>query len=377
MIELTTPCKEGCEIKYIKKALKSNDLSGSGIFNNKCQDWFESYLGVSKALTISSCSNALDMSALILDIKNGDEVIMSSFNFVSAANSFAVRGAKIIFIDINPKTMNMNEKLLEKAISKKTKAIVVMHYAGLSCEMDLICEIAKKNSIPIIEDCAHSIGSKYKNKFLGTFGEISTFSFHSTKNLTSGGEGGLLCLNSKKYIKLAEIIREKGTNRSQFMRGEIDKYSWVNLGSSYLMNELSASYLYGQIQKIEKIQEKRHKLYDQYKQELAVLVEKDVISIQNLTEKENHSAHIFYLILETPQILNRLRNFLKKSGIEASTHYVPLHSSIAGLKYGNFFGKDNYTSVLSQRLLRLPLHYSLNIEDVRYVCNKIKEFFIS
>ena len=224
MIELTTPCREGCEIKYINEALESNDFSGSGIFNNKCQNWFQDYLGVPKALTTSSCSNALDMSALILDIKKGDEVIMSSFNFVSAANSFAARGAKIIFIDINPKTMNINEKLLGKAISKNTKAIVIMHYAGLACEMDLICEIARKYKIPIIEDCAHSIGSKYKNKFLGTFGEISTFSFHSTKNLTSGGEGGLLCLNNKKYIKLAEIIREKGTNRSQFMRGEVDKY---------------------------------------------------------------------------------------------------------------------------------------------------------
>ncbi|MDG2372185.1 MAG: dTDP-4-amino-4,6-dideoxygalactose transaminase [Flavobacteriaceae bacterium] len=375
MIELTTPCKEGCEIKYINKALESNDFSGSGTFNNMCQNWFKDYLGASIALTTSSCSHALDMSALILDIKKGDEVIMSSFNFVSAANSFAARGAKIIFIDVNPDTMNLNEELLEKAISKKTKAIVVMHYAGLSCEMDLICEIARKYEIPIIEDCAHSIGSKYKNKFLGTFGEISTFSFHSTKNLTSGGEGGLLCLNNKKHIKLAEIIREKGTNRSQFIRGEIDKYSWVNLGSSYLMNDLSAAYLYGQLTKFELIQNKRHDLYNQYNEELKALVEKDIISIQKKIKNTEHSAHLFYIILKTPQILNRLKIFLKKHKIEASTHYVPLHSSYAGKKYGDFHGNDNYTSKLSVRLLRLPLHYALKKEEVSYVCQKVKEFF--
>tara|TARA_B100000780_G_scaffold59085_1_gene37704 strand:- start:3225 stop:4355 length:1131 start_codon:yes stop_codon:yes gene_type:complete len=375
MIKVASPTIIGDEFEYLKKAIIATDLSGSGKYNSKCQNWFDEFFKKGKSLTTSSCSHALDMSALIIDIQKGDEVIMASFNFVSAANSFALRGAKIIFIDISAEDFNINPNLIETAITNKTKAIVLTHYAGVPCNMSMIVEIAKKNNIIIIEDCAHSLGSKYNNKLIGSFGDISAFSFHSSKNLTSGGEGGMILINNKKYIEKAEIIREKGTNRSKFIRGEIDKYSWVGVGSSFLMNELSASFLYCQLSNFKEIQSNRVKLYNLYLKRLIPLKEEGFIKLQYIPNNCSHSAHIFSIILENSNQRLLIQKYLAKNNIQALSHYVPLHSSNTGKIFGIFNGKDYFTSKISNSLLRLPLHHSLKVSDVEHVCNVIKEFF--
>jgi dTDP-4-amino-4,6-dideoxygalactose transaminase len=315
------------------------------------------------------------MAAIILDIKAGDEVIMPSYTFVSSANAFALRGAKIIFVDIRPDTMNIDENKIDAAITNKTKAIVPVHYAGVGCEMDVIMDIASKNNLYVVEDAAQGMMSTYKGKPLGTIGHIGAYSFHETKNYTSAGEGGLLIINDKKFVKRAEIIREKGTNRSQFFRGMVDKYSWVDIGSSYLMNDVSAAYLWGNLEKIEEINKDRSRTWERYYWKLKSLEEKGFISLPTIPKDCIHNSHMFYLKVKDIKTRTELLKFLTLNDILAVFHYVPLHSAKAGLNFGEFSGTDEFTTSESGRLIRLPMYYGLEKAEVSYVTNTIKKSY--
>ena len=365
----------GNEEQYVLNAMHSDKISGDGQFSHKCQIWFEKNLGCKKALLTTSCTHALEMAALLIDIQKGDEVIMPSYTFVSTANAFVLRGAKIVFVDIRPDTMNIDETLIESAISKKTKAIVPVHYAGISCEMDTIMEIANRYNLFVIEDAAQGMMSTYKGKALGTIGHLGTYSFHETKNYTSAGEGGLLIINDEKFIERAEIIREKGTNRSQFFRGMVDKYSWVGIGSSYLMNDVSAAYLWGQLEKVREIHKYRLNNWEYYIQALKPLQDKGCIQLPTVPSECLHNGHIFYIKVKDLKIRSALIEYLKKYDIYAVFHYVPLHSVPAGLKFGRFEGVDKYTTSESERLIRLPLFYKLEMKTIKYIITTIKDFF--
>jgi len=365
----------GNEEKYILKALKSSQISGNGDFTKKCQKWFENRLNRKSMLT-PSCTASLEMSAILLDIKEGDEVIMPSYTFVSTANAFVLRGAKVVFIDIRPDTMNIDETKIEEAITAKTKAIVPVHYAGVACEMDTIMNIAKSYNLSVVEDAAQAMMSRYKDKDLGTIGDFGAYSFHETKNYTSAGEGGLLIVNSEKYYEIAEIIREKGTNRSKFFRGEVDKYSWIDIGSSYLMNDVSAAYLWGQLEKAEKIRDDRLKSWNRYYEGLKDLEDRGFIKLPYIPKYCLHNGHMFYIKVDNLKIRDSLLKYLKENGIFAVFHYIPLHSSIAGLKYGRFNGEDMYTTKESQKLLRLPIYYGISNSEIDYVIDKIKKFYL-
>ncbi len=375
MISFNKPCNTNNEEQYVLKTLKSSKMSGDGHYSKKCETWFKNYLKTKKTLLTPSCTAALEMSAMLINIKEGDEVIMSSYTFVSTANAFVLRGAKIVFIDINPKTMNIDEDLIEKAITSKTKAIVLVHYAGVSCDIDKVVEITKRRKIYLIEDAAQAMEGYYKNKALGTFGDIGTFSFHETKNYTSGGEGGLLIINNNKLVKRAEIIREKGTNRTQFFRGEIDKYSWVDLGSSYLPSELQSAYLWGQLENVELIRKNRLDSWNLYYELLKPLSNKNLFELPFIPDYSNHNAHIFYLKLKNIKQRTKFINYLRENDVYSVFHYIPLHSSIAGLKFGKFHGNDNFTTIESEKLVRLPMYYGLKEEEIRYIVEVIKKFF--
>jgi dTDP-4-amino-4,6-dideoxygalactose transaminase len=376
MIPFNKPCYVGNEEKYVLESIRSNKISGDGRFSKKCQKWFEEKLNCKKALLTPSCTHALEMIAILIDIKEGDEVIMSSFTFVSTANAFVLRGAKIVFVDIRLDTMNIDEKKIEKAITKKTKAIVPVHYAGVGCEMDTIMNIAKKYNLFVIEDAAQGMMSSYKNRPLGTIGDFGAFSFHETKNYTSAGEGGLLIINDDRFVERAEIIREKGTNRSQFFRGMVDKYSWVDVGSSYLMNDVSASYLWGQLEKADEINNFRLKVWQKYYDGLKELEEKDLIKLPIVPNDCIHNAHMFYIKVKDLKTRTSLLEYLKKNNISSVFHYIPLHSSPAGKKFGRFNGKDEYTTKESEKLIRLPIYYGLNDEKLLFITKTIKKFFI-
>lgn len=375
-IPFNKPCYTGNEEKYILQAIKNSKLAGDNFFGKKCEDWFEKFLGCRRALLTPSCTHALEMIAILLDIKEGDEVIMPSFTFVSTANAFVLRGARIKFVDIRPDTMNIDEAKIEQAITEKTRAIVVVHYAGVACNMEKVMEIASKYNLYVVEDAAQCINSFYKNKPLGTIGHLGAYSFHETKNITSGGEGGLLIINDEKFIERAEIIREKGTNRKKFLRGEIDKYTWVDIGSSYLMNEISAAYLWGQLEKVKEITNYRLLLWNTYYSKLTLLEKKGFIKLPKIPKYAKHNAHIFYIKTRTMEEREILRVFLLKNGIHATFHYIPLHTSPAGKKYGYFVGEDIFTTSESSKLLRLPLYFNMSLSDVEYVVNKIFEFYL-
>jgi len=362
----------GNEKKYILKAIKTGKLSGGGYFNNKCENFIEKRYDIKKVMLTPSATAALEMCAILIGIGPGDEVIMPSYTFVSTANAFVLRGAKIVFVDIKADTMNIDEDLIEDAITNKTKAIVVVHYAGVGCEMDKIEKIATEYNLYLIEDAAQGIEAFYKKKALGSIGDLGVFSFHETKNITSGGEGGALLINNEKFIKRAEIIREKGTNRNAFFRGEIAKYTWVHIGSSYLMNEISAAYLWVQLKNIEKITKTRLKIWETYYNNLVDLEQKEYLVLPKIPNKCKHNGHIFYIKTEKR---TKLLNFLNKEGINTVFHYIPLHSSIGGNKFGKFKGKDIFTTKESKKLLRLPMHYSMNKQDLYYAIDKIKEFY--
>ena len=375
MIPFNKPPYLGTEDQYVLEAMKQSKISGDGNFSQKCQKWFEEKTKAKIALLTTSCTHALEMSALLIELKEGDEVIMPSYTFVSTANAFALRGAKIVFVDIRPDTMNIDEMKIEAAITLNTKAIVPVHYAGVACEMDVIMEIANRHDLVVIEDAAQGVMSTYKGRALGTIGHIGTYSFHETKNYTSGGEGGVILINDEKYLEHAEIIREKGTNRNQFFRGQVDKYTWVELGSSYLPSELQAAYLYAQLLEADKINDDRLASWNYYYEQLKPLEEKGLLALPTVPEDCAHNAHMFYIKVKDIHIRTKILKYLTLHKIYAVFHYVPLHSSGAGIKFGSFFGQDIYTKSESERILRLPMFFELTKDDQKYVKNMIYSFF--
>lgn len=376
MIDFNIPPFLGKELEYIQEVIINNKkLCGDGPFTKKCNTWLEDKFNIHKALLTTSCTHALEMAAILADIKPGDEVIAPSFTFVSTVNAFVLRGATIVFVDIRPDTMNIDERLIEGAITDKTRAIVPVHYAGVSCEMDKIMEIAKKYNLYVIEDAAQGVMSTYKGKALGAIGDFGAYSFHETKNYTMG-EGGALLIQNRDYIERAEIIREKGTNRSKFFRGQVDKYSWVDIGSSYLPSELNAAYLFAQLEEAEKINNDRLSAWNLYYEGLKDLEDKGFIELPVIPKYCDHNAHMFYIKCKDLEERTYLINYLKDNGILAVFHYIPLHSAEAGMRYGRFHGEDRYTTKESERLLRLPLYYGLEAEKTKYISEKIIAFYI-
>ncbi len=374
MINFNEPPYVGKETEYIIQAVESKKICGDGMFTKKCNQWLEEKTGTKKALLTTSCTHATEMAALLIDVKPGDEVIMPSYTFVSTADAFVLRGATPIFVDIRPDTMNIDEKLIENAITEKTKAIVPVHYAGVGCEMDTIMRIAEDNHLAVIEDAAQGIMSTYKGKPLGTFGEYGCFSFHETKNY-SMGEGGALLIRDESNIENAEIIREKGTNRSKFFRGQVDKYTWVEAGSSYLPSDINAAYLWAQLELADKVNNNRLDTWSLYKQGLLDLEKKGKIALPVIPDECIHNAHMFYIKAKDLEERTRLIEYLKSNDICAVFHYVPLHSSPAGQKYGKFVGEDKFTTRESERLVRLPLYYGIEKEKVEYIIDKVNDFY--
>lgn len=374
-IPFNIPLITGREIEYLKIAIENQKLSGDGPFTSKCNIWFENRFRCKKALLTTSCTHALEMAAILADIQPGDEVIMPSYTFVSTANAFILRGAKIIFVDIRPDTLNMDENLIEAAITPKTKAIIPVHYAGIACEMDTIMGIAQRHGLLVIEDAAQGVMSQYKGKYLGTIGDMGCCSFHETKNYTCG-EGGALIINDERFIERAEIIREKGTNRSKFFRGQLDKYTWVDIGSSYLPSELNAAYLYAQLEMAEEINENRLELWNKYYDVLKSLRGMNLLELPFIPEGCIHNAHMFYTKLINLDERNKMMQYLLDNGIHSTSHYIPLHSSPAGKRFGIFSGKDIFTTKESQRLLRLPMHLYMDNNKIEYIKQKINGFFV-
>lgn len=375
MIPFNIPPHLGTEEKHISEAIANRKICGDGQFTKNCNKWLEQKTGSKKALLTTSCTHALEMGALLSGIKPGDEVIMPSYTFVSTADAFVLRGATIVFADIRPDTMNIDETLIEDAITPKTKAIVPVHYAGVGCEMDTITEIAKRHNLIVVEDDAQGIMSTYKGQALGTFGAFGCLSFHETKNY-SMGEGGALLINDENYIEQAEIIREKGTDRSKFLRGQIDKYTWVEYGSSYLPSELNAAYLYAQLEEADKINNDRLASRDRYYERLKPLADKGRIELPFIPEHCTHNAHMFYIKAKDIDERTRLISYLKENDINAVFHYIPLHSAPAGRKYGRFHGEDRFTTKESERLLRLPMYYGLTEIEIEQVCSTVCNFYM-
>jgi len=375
MIVFNKPPYTGNEDQYVLQAMRSDKMSGDGPFTQRCHTWFESNLPCKKALLTPSCTAALEMAAILVDIQLGDEVIMPSYTFVSTANAFVLRGAKIVFVDIRPDTMNIDESKIEAAITNKTKAIVPVHYAGISCEMDTIMDIAQRHNLCVIEDAAQGVMSTYKGKALGTIGHLGCFSFHETKNYTSGGEGGLLIINDDKFKERAEIIREKGTNRSQFFRGMVDKYSWVDIGSSYLPSDIQAAYLWGQLEKVDEINNNRLASWLYYYEHLQSLQVAGKIQLPSVPDDCVHNAHMFYIKVQDIEVRTQLIEYLKNNNIISVFHYIPLHSSVAGVNLGTFYGKDEFTTVESERLIRLPIWYSFSDKQLSRVISSLLKFY--
>lgn len=374
MIPFNRPPYVGKEDIYIFEAIRNHKICGDGFFTRRCNAWMEENTGTEKALLTTSCTSALEMAALLCKIQPGDEVIMPSYTFVSTADAFVLRGAKIVFVDIRPDTMNIDEKLIEDAITEKTRAIAVVHYAGVGCEMDTIMAIAKRHQLYVVEDAAQGVKAFYKGKALGTIGDFGCYSFHETKNY-SMGEGGAILIKNKDDVEMAEIIREKGTNRSKFFRGEIDKYSWVEAGSSYLPSELNAAYLYAQLEVADEINEKRLACWNQYYSLLEDLAGKECIELPYIPDECEHNAHMFYIKTADLKERTDLICYLKSKNIGAVFHYVPLHSSKAGMRYGRFHGEDRFTTKESDRLVRLPMFYGLTEDEINQIAEAVKSFY--
>ncbi len=374
MINFNVPPYTGKEIKYMEEAIQNRKICGDGAYTKKCNEWIEGQFGVEKALLTTSCTHATEMAAILLNVQQGDEVIMPSYTFVSTADAFVLRGAKVVFVDIRPDTMNIDEKLIENAITDKTKVIVPVHYAGVSCEMDTIMKIAKRYNLYVVEDAAQGVMSKYKGKALGTIGDYGCFSFHETKNY-SMGEGGALLIRDKGNVENAEIVREKGTNRSKFFRGQIDKYTWVEAGSSYLPSDINAAYLWAQLEMAEEINNNRLSTWKYYYEALTSLMNRGLIELPYVPTCCEHNAHMFYIKVKDLNERTDLIHYLKDRDVNAVFHYIPLHTAPAGIKYGKFIGEDKYTTKESERLLRLPLYYGIEESDAFKVINVIKEFY--
>lgn len=374
MINFNVPPYVGKEEEYIKQAIARHKICGDGAFTKKCNSWIEDNTRAGKALLTTSCTQALEMAALMADIKEGDEVILPSYTFVSTANAFVMRGAKLVFVDIRPDTMNIDENLIEDAITDKTKVIVPVHYAGVSCEMDTIMEIAAEHDLMVVEDAAQGVKASYKGRSLGTIGDFGCYSFHETKNY-SMGEGGAILIRDDKYFERAEIIREKGTDRSRFLRGQVDKYTWVDLGSSYLPSDMNAAYLYAQLEEADVINNDRLNSWNMYYVGLKSLSDDGRIELPVIPEGCDHNAHMFYIKTRDIEERKKLINVLKENDISAVFHYVPLHSAPAGERYGRFSGEDKYTTKESERLLRLPMYYGLGEDEIERVCDVIRGFY--
>lgn len=374
MISFNIPPYVGNELTYIKEAVDSYKICGDGQFTKKCNAWLEEKFNAQKALLTTSGSTALDMALLLCDLKPGDEVILPSYTFSSTANAPVLAGAKLVFVDIRPDTMNIDEKKIEAAITKKTKVIIAVHYAGISCEMDTILDIARRHNLMVIEDAAQGVMSTYKGKALGTMGDFGCYSFHETKNY-SMGEGGALVINNPAYNEKAEILREKGTNRAKFFRGQVDKYTWVDFGDSYLPSELNAAYLWAQLEVADKINENRLATWNAYYEAFKPLEEKGYIELPTIPVGCVHNAHMFYIKLKDLEARTDFIEALKKDGVNCVFHYIPLHSAPAGHKFGRFDGEDEYTTRESERLVRLPLYYNLTLEDREHVIDSVKKYF--
>lgn len=374
MILFNIPPYIGKEDEYVKQAIHSHKICGDGEYTKKCNEWLENETGSKKALLTTSCTHATEMASILSDIRPGDEVIMPSYTFVSTANAFVLRGATPVFVDIRPDTMNIDEKLIEAAITDKTRAIVPVHYAGVVCEMDAIMDIAKRHNLFVIEDAAQAIQSTYKGRMAGSFGQFGCFSFHETKNF-SMGEGGALLIRDEDYIEKAEIIREKGTNRSKFHRGQVDKYTWVDFGSSYLPSELNAAYLLAELENSELIFRARMKIWSRYYERLKELADKGFLELPFVPKDCMHNAHMFYIKLEDIVKRTEFIDYMKVNGILTVFHYIPLHTAPAGIKYARFSGEDRYTTKESERLVRLPMYYGLELEQVDIICDRIYGFF--
>ena len=374
MIRFNVPPYTGREVEYMQKAIENQHICGDGEFTKKCSAYLEKLTGTQKCLLTTSCTHALEMAALLCNIKEGDEVILPSYTFVSTADAFVLRGATPVFVDIRPDTMNIDETLIEAAITERTKVIAVVHYAGVACEMDTIMDIARRHHLLVVEDAAQAIMCSYKGRPLGTIGDFGCFSFHETKNF-SMGEGGALLIRDVKYIEAAEILREKGTDRSKYFRGQVDKYRWMNYGSSYLPSEMNAAYLYAQLEMADKINQTRLERWKQYYELLSPLQEAGKIELPVIPEGCVQSGHMFYIKTKDQEERDRLIAFMKENDILTVFHYVPLHSAPAGLKFGRFHGEDIYTTKESERLLRLPMFYQLTREQVELIAGKVKEFY--
>lgn len=373
-IDFNIPPFTGNELKYMEQAIQNRKISGDGMFTKKCSAWLSEQFGAKHALLTTSCTHALEMAAVLADIQPGDEVILPSYTFVSTGDAFVQRGARLVFVDIRPDTMNIDEKRIEDAVTERTRAIAVVHYAGVACAMDEILDIAGRHHLKVVEDAAQGVGAWYKDRALGTIGDFGCYSFHETKNY-SMGEGGAIVFQSDETLEEAEIIREKGTNRSKFFRGEIDKYTWVNYGSSYLPSDLNAAYLWAQLEKADEIAGDRMETWDFYDRQLRPLAERGCIEQPFIPEYARHNAHMYYIKTADQPERAELIRFLRDRGIQAVFHYVPLHSASAGRQFGRFHGEDRYTTKESERLLRLPLYYHLTQENRERVVEAVREFY--
>jgi dTDP-4-amino-4,6-dideoxygalactose transaminase len=374
MIDFNVPPFTGKEFEYIREAVAAHKISGDGEFTKKCSRWMEERFHAQRVYLTTSGTTALDMAALLCDIKPGDEVILPSYTFSSTATSAVLAGAKLVFVDIRPDTMNIDEKKIEAAVTDRTKAIFVVHYAGVAAEMDEIMEIAKKHSLLVVEDAAQGVMSTYKGKALGTIGDFGCYSFHETKNY-SMGEGGAIVINNPACNERAEILREKGTNRSRFFRGQVDKYTWVDFGDSYLPSELNAAYLWAQLEMAEQILADRMHTWEVYDSAFRVLENEGLAALPVIPEYDVHNAHMYYLKLRDLAQRTEFISFMKQRGVQTPFHYVPLHSAPAGLRFGRFHGEDQYTTAESERLVRLPLYYNMKETDRAYVVKTVLEYF--
>ena len=374
MIPFNVPPFTGKEFEYMHEAVNNHKICGDGPFTKKCDEWMEKRFNAKKVMLTTSGSSALDMAALLCGLQPGDEVILPSFTFSSTANSFVLAGAKLVFVDIRPDTMNINEKKIEAAITDKTRVICPVHYAGVACEMDTIMDIARRHNLLVVEDAAQGVMSTYKGKALGTIGDFGCFSFHETKNY-SMGEGGAIVINNEKYIEKAEILREKGTNRSQFFRGQVAKYNWVDFGDSYLQSDLNAAYLWAQLEMADEINKNRLATWNAYYVAFKPLEGKGIITLPIIPEGCVHNAHMFYIKCKDLETRQDYIQFMRSFDIGCVFHYVPLHSAPAGLKFGRFDGKDEHTTPDSDRLVRLPMYYDMSKEDIQEVIDKTLEYF--
>lgn len=374
MIPFNIPLHLGTEEKYISQAIAAHKICGDGEFTRKCNTWLEKQFLAQKVLLTTSGTTALDMAALLCDLKPGDEVILPSFTFSSTATAFVLAGANLVFVDIRPDTMNIDEAKIEAAITSKTKVIVVVHYAGVACEMDDIMDIARNHGLKVVEDAAQGVMSTYKGQALGTIGDFGCYSFHETKNY-SMGEGGALLIRDPKYNERAEILREKGTNRSRFLRGQVDKYTWIDFGDSYLPSELNAAYLWGQLQMADEINQDRLRAWNAYYQALKPLEDEGKLQLPYIPKGCTHNAHMFYIKLQDLWERTTFIESMKEKKIQCVFHYVPLHSAPAGLKYGHFCGEDIFTTKESERLVRLPMYFGLQDSDIEYITDTIYELY--